>query len=259
MKLIYLSLFLVFCTGAQAQVSVVNQKGTRISIDSSKWVRSGTHIYNKNTGNTGIGNSSPAYKLDVTGKTRVSDSLVAGSARILSLPSGAPTDSMVVVDPATGVLKRVTQPNRSGGFLKTTSSETATTTTLKNIPGLSFTAQAGNVYRIRAWIVYEATGLTLLSGISLGPNFSGSGNWWYQITVNTTLLGVDVYTGYNTNTAINSNGSRSTSDNVALLTMDLECTSTGTFNLQFAKSTLTLLGNITVSPNSMVHYEVLNR
>ena len=49
---------------------VINSKGTRIVIDSSKWSFSGTHIYNKNSGNVGIGISSPTAQLHTTGGVR---------------------------------------------------------------------------------------------------------------------------------------------------------------------------------------------
>jgi hypothetical protein len=65
---------------------------------------------NTNSGNVGIGTPGPVYKLDITGKLRVTDSLVTNTARVISLNSGSVNDSIVVSDPVTGVLKRVT-PN----------------------------------------------------------------------------------------------------------------------------------------------------
>src|SRR5688572_26027535 len=38
---------------------------------SSQWSTSGNDIYNSNTGNVGIGTSSPAYKLDLNGTLKV--------------------------------------------------------------------------------------------------------------------------------------------------------------------------------------------
>lgn len=109
MKIFFYFFFigLFFCGNLSAQVTVVNKKGTVISVDSSKWTLSGTNIYNKNSGNVGIGNPSPLYKLDVTGKVKISDSLVIGTARVNTLNAGTINDSVVMADPSTGILKKV--------------------------------------------------------------------------------------------------------------------------------------------------------
>ncbi len=79
-----------------AQV-VINPKGTRILVDSSKWKISGSNIYNKNTGNIGIGTATPVYKLDI--------SAVSNPLRLLGLQNGNfATDSLVIVQ--NGVIKK---------------------------------------------------------------------------------------------------------------------------------------------------------
>lgn len=100
-------LLFTILSDANAQLSTVNKKGTIIPIDSSKWTISGINIFNKNTGNIGVGNPSPTYKLDVTGKVKISDSLVTNTARILTLSSGSANDSVVMSDPGAGIIKRV--------------------------------------------------------------------------------------------------------------------------------------------------------
>ena len=79
MKLFINLLFLTFISLSSLSQVVVNKKGTIITVDSSKWTLTGTDIYNKNSGNVGIGNLSPLYKLDVTGKVRISDSLIVNT------------------------------------------------------------------------------------------------------------------------------------------------------------------------------------
>ncbi len=54
----------------QAQVKVIDHKGTFRQIDSSKWTLSGTHIFNKNSGNVGIGLINPMAKLHTSGTIR---------------------------------------------------------------------------------------------------------------------------------------------------------------------------------------------
>ena len=100
-------LSICYTSFAFAQVSAVNIKGTKVAIDSSKWILSGIHIFNKNTGNVGLGNPSPTYKLDVTGKVRVTDSFVSKTVLVQTLNAGTINDSLVVADPSTGILKRM--------------------------------------------------------------------------------------------------------------------------------------------------------
>lgn len=107
MKLFINLLFLTFISLSSFSQVVVNKKGTVITVDSSKWTLSGTDIYNKNSGNVGIGNPSPLYKLDITGKVRLSDSLITNTARISTLNSGTTNDSFVVAGASNGILKRI--------------------------------------------------------------------------------------------------------------------------------------------------------
>lgn len=70
MKSIFLNLLLCFIIVFTQGQSVIDQKGTRIIIDSSKWKFSGNNIYNKNSGNLGIGISTPTAQLHTTGDVR---------------------------------------------------------------------------------------------------------------------------------------------------------------------------------------------
>lgn len=54
----------------------INISGTAIN---STWTANGNDISNNNSGNVGIGNSSPAYKLDVTGDGKVSGNMGIGN------------------------------------------------------------------------------------------------------------------------------------------------------------------------------------
>ena len=50
--------------------TVISPKGTKILIDSSKWKISRHNLYNKNSGNIGIGTSNPTAQLHTTGDLR---------------------------------------------------------------------------------------------------------------------------------------------------------------------------------------------
>lgn len=62
-------LLILFTSKGIGQV-VIGPKGTKITIDSSKWMVSGINIYNKNSGNLGIGTTNPTAKLHTTGDLR---------------------------------------------------------------------------------------------------------------------------------------------------------------------------------------------
>jgi len=53
-----------------AQITVIDKKGTINLIDTSKWILSGNDIYNKNTGNVGIGIIMPTTKFHTNGTLR---------------------------------------------------------------------------------------------------------------------------------------------------------------------------------------------
>jgi hypothetical protein len=69
---IFLTLVCVFsfAVNGYMQVKVIDHKGTFRLIDSSKWTLSGTNIFNKNSGNVGIGTSNPQAKLHTNGTIR---------------------------------------------------------------------------------------------------------------------------------------------------------------------------------------------
>lgn len=66
MKNKYLILiFLIFIVKTNAQI-VINPKGTKILVDTSKWALNGNKIYNKNSGNVGIGTTNPLTQFHTT-------------------------------------------------------------------------------------------------------------------------------------------------------------------------------------------------
>ena len=71
MKKVFLA-GILFCAALNSMAQVViTPKGTRISIDSSKWTISGANIYNKNSGNVGIGVTVPTAQLHTSDRKSV--------------------------------------------------------------------------------------------------------------------------------------------------------------------------------------------
>ena len=69
---IFLTLVCVwsFATTGYTQVKVIDHKGSFKLVDSSKWTLSGVNIFNKNSGNVGIGTNNPQTKLHTNGTIR---------------------------------------------------------------------------------------------------------------------------------------------------------------------------------------------
>ncbi len=64
-------IFLIACCAFSSNAQIaITPKGTKILIDSSKWKINGNDIYNKNTGNVGIGTATPTAQLHTTGSIR---------------------------------------------------------------------------------------------------------------------------------------------------------------------------------------------
>ncbi len=144
---------------AQSQLTVTDGKGTKVTVDSSKWTLSGTNIYSKNSGNVGIGNNAPSYKLDVTGKARVADSFTTNSVRIGSFTSGSISDSILTADPATGIVRRIAFSR----FNKTdsTTADNGLTLTGKNV-------QLGGTLTQATTITTSATNTMTFAGLTSG-------------------------------------------------------------------------------------------
>lgn len=66
MKYKYLILILLLIIVKSNAQIVINPKGTKILVDSSKWTLVGNNIFNKNSGNVGIGTNNPLVQLHTT-------------------------------------------------------------------------------------------------------------------------------------------------------------------------------------------------
>jgi hypothetical protein len=97
-KIILLMLLSVaFTKAALAQLPVVNNKGTKVLIDSSKWKLTAGNIVNKNSGNIGIGVGTPLYKLDVDA--------TSNPLRLGGVQTGLLADSIITIQ--NGVIKKI--------------------------------------------------------------------------------------------------------------------------------------------------------
>ncbi len=107
--LVYFSVFFVQLNLANAQIKVIDAKGSQRTVDTSKWsfgTPNVNNIFNKNIGNVGIGTNLPTFKLDVAGKLRTTDSAIVNALRIIDVSSGANTDSLLMWQENTGNVRK---------------------------------------------------------------------------------------------------------------------------------------------------------
>jgi len=78
----------------------------------SNWNNNGLNIYNSNSGNVGIGTSTPAYKLDVDGNANVSNTFTSYAMKLTT------TDPASYSDPNSVVPKKYVDSVASGIYLK---------------------------------------------------------------------------------------------------------------------------------------------
>ncbi len=71
MKNFYVFLLLLCVTVKSMSQVVIDSKGTKVAVDSSKWAISGNNIFNKNSGSIGIGTATPSAQLHTTGTVRL--------------------------------------------------------------------------------------------------------------------------------------------------------------------------------------------
>lgn len=74
----YILFFLLFINFiSNAQIKLINKKGTIMAVDTGMWEINANNIYNKNTGNVGVGKLSPTFKLDISGRVNADSTIAA--------------------------------------------------------------------------------------------------------------------------------------------------------------------------------------
>lgn len=100
-------LILIICALAKvasAQIKVIDNKGTLKSIDESKWSLSGINIFNKNTGNIGIGTSTPNNKLEINSGTTGASGLRLSQLTSASILGTNSNGDLINANPSAGTI-----------------------------------------------------------------------------------------------------------------------------------------------------------
>ncbi len=152
--------FILICCAFQAKAQIIiNPKGTRITIDSSKWKLTGNNISFKNSGNVGIGTNSPSAQLHTT-----------STVRFQGLGSNTIDTKILTADAAGNITTRLLSTLPSN--IDSTSSNNGLTLTGKNVQ------LGGNLIQATT-ITNNANQLTIATG---GAAFNITG-----LTASTTL------------------------------------------------------------------------
>jgi len=231
-----LVLFILIGIFSNAQV-VVDPKGTKITLDSSKWKSSGNNIYNKNGGNIGIGTSTPSAQLHTT-----------GDVRFAGIGTSTTNTKILTADPSGNITTRAASelfPINSGKTFVTLNADVQNKNTVGNtlmdIPGLSFNVSAGIIYRFYAIIPYtsEATNngsrWTINAPVNSLLNFVTRNN----LSDNTETTNYCFRVNYPLSCNQNSNAIA----NIAIIQGIIKPTENGIFQVRFASET----GNVGIT------------
>lgn len=189
-KIIWLLLGLLVAHIGSGQV-VLGLKGTRVTIDSSKWKLSGNNIYNKNFGNLGIGTASPTAQLHTTGTIRFEGiGTNTGNTKILTTDASGNLTTRVfsnllsgeLASLSTGILKSTTGTGAlsiatAGDFPvlnQNTTGNAATVTTNANLTGP--VQSVGNATSISTNVITNSMLAQTASSIFKGRATAGTGN-----------------------------------------------------------------------------------
>jgi len=191
-------LFLVLSVSLYSQVRVIDNKGTLKQVDESKWILSGNNIYNKNSGNVGIGISSPSEKLEVNGIVKSVGAVYTNSALFNKILYANASGNVSPLSLGAGL-------TFSGGILNTVNSGTVTSVGLSmpaafsvsNSPitnsGTITVSGSGTIAQyIRGNGTLGNFSLSGLSDVSLSALTTGqilqyNGTSWINISPNSTL------------------------------------------------------------------------
>ncbi len=165
--LLLLTIFTFKCIG---QI-VVNQKGTKYNIDSSKWMINGNDIYNKNIGKIGIGTTNPTAQFHTKGTIRFEG---LGTNNMNTKVLTADAEGNITAQLISNLLMNITDVSNFPILNQNTTGNAATVTTNANLTGPI--TSIGNATTIGANVIKNGMLSQTNSQVFKGRNAAGPGD-----------------------------------------------------------------------------------
>ena len=224
--------------------TVVDQKGTKISVDTSKWKTVGNDIYNKNVGKVGIGTASPSAQLHTTGTVRLEGiGTNTSNTKILTTDASGNVTTRQASELLSGNIRSVAV---LGADLSTSS------ISLINIPDLSFIVTAGITYRFYATIPFISSDQTNGSRWTINGPATSFLSYTSRYTFSSNSETYNYSNTYNFPNSANNN-SNAAGGNLAIIQGMITPSANGTVTVRFA-SELGTPNSITVKKGATLEY-----
>ncbi len=235
-------LIVLFKIQSTAQI-VVDPKGTKISLDTSKWKSVGNDMYSKNSGKIGIGTASPSAQLHTTGDVRLEGiGTSTSNNKILTADASGNITTRLASDLLSGNVRSVAV---LGADLSTSS------ISLIDIPDLSFIVTAGITYRFYATIPFTSSNQTNGSRWTINGPATSFLSYTSRYTFSSNSETYNYANIYNFPTDANNNSNAG--GNLAIIQGMITPSANGTVTVRFA-SELGTPNSITVKKGATLEY-----
>lgn len=236
-------LIVLFKIQSSAQ-TVVDPKGTKISLDTSKWKTTGNDIYNKNGGKVGIGTNAPSAQFHTT-----------GDVRLQGIGTSTNNTKILTADAAGNITTRLASDLLSGNIRSVAVlASDLTTNSVSNfvdIPDLSFNVTAGITYRFYATIPFTSSDQTNGSRWTINGPATSFLSYTSRYTFSSNSETFNYSNIYNFPTTANNNSNAG--GNLAIIQGMITPSANGTVTVRFA-SELGSPNSITVKKGATLEY-----